>query len=196
MRVFRNHIHVASAAALLAFSIALPAAAGAAKAELSAVNIFNFAKVNGTYYRGGQPDGRDYADLAGLGVKTIIDLQNNGDSREASAAARAGLTLLRVPMSSTSVPSKAQIETFLRLVNDPANQPVYVHCKGGRHRTGIMTAIYRMAREGWTADRAYDEMLEYDFDYGWGHGRQKKFVFAYGAELDRTRPAVATATAQ
>ena len=39
---------------------------------------------------------------------------------------------------------------FLKIVNDPKNQPVYVHCVGGRHRTGVMTAIYRMTVDKWS----------------------------------------------
>jgi protein tyrosine/serine phosphatase len=48
-------------------------------------------------------------------------------------------------------------------VDDPANQPVYVHCVGGRHRTGVMTAIYRMIDDKWTPDRAFQEMKSYKY---------------------------------
>ena len=61
------------------------------------------------------------------------------------------------------------------------NQPVYVHCKGGRHRTGGMTAIYRIAHDGWTADQAFKEMQEYDFDNGifGGPGAQKRYIYDF-----------------
>ena len=65
-------------------------------------------------------------------------------------------------------------------MNDPANQPVYVHCQGGRHRTGIMTAVYRMTHDSWTADRAFDEMVHYQFKKGWvSHDTLKRFVFGF-----------------
>jgi protein tyrosine/serine phosphatase len=54
--------------------------------------------------------------------------------------------------------TEEQTASFLKLVNDAANWPVYVHCKGGRHRTGELTAIYRITNEGWTADQTYQEM--------------------------------------
>ena len=38
---------------------------------------------------------------------------------------------------------------FLKKKNDPANQPVFVHCQGGRHWTGTMTAVYRVTKDGW-----------------------------------------------
>ena len=74
-----------------------------------------------------------------------------------------------------------QTAYFLNVVNDPVNWPVYVHCKGGRHRTGHMTAIYRITHDGWTADQAYEEMKKYDFNdsiFG-GPSGQKKFVFEF-----------------
>ncbi|HSQ24775.1 MAG TPA: hypothetical protein VLN44_10195, partial [Pyrinomonadaceae bacterium] len=60
--------------------------------------------------------------------------------------------------------TKEQVTYFLSIVNDPANWPVYVHRKGGRHRTGAMTAIYRISHDGWTGDQAFNEMKEYDFN--------------------------------
>ena len=71
---------------------------------------------------------------------------------------------------------------FLQLVNDPANQPVYVHCAGGRHRTGVMTAVYRMTSDGWTADRAFKEMKDYKFGADFLHPEFKKFVYGYRLE--------------
>ena len=69
----------------------------------------------------------------------------------------------------------------MNLVNDPNNWPVYVHCKGGRHRTGALTAIYRITHDGWTAEQAFGEMKRYDFDHGFfgGPSAQKKFVFEF-----------------
>jgi protein tyrosine/serine phosphatase len=183
VRVF-NPFRAPAAALLIALALSAPAVAGAPAADrLAAITIENFGKVSDIYYRGSQPMGDDYADLKALGVKTIIDLTDEDD--KGRDAQRAGLRFVQIPMSSTTPPSQAQVDQFLDVVNDPASQPVYVHCKGGRHRTGTLTAVYRMANEGWTPDRAYEEMLKYDFDYGFGHGGQKKFVFAYGSELTR-----------
>ena len=66
-------------------------------------------------------------------------------------------------MNTRVVPTADQIETFLKILNDPENQPVCVHCVGGRYRTGVMTAIYRMTHENWAADRAFQEMTTYKF---------------------------------
>jgi protein tyrosine/serine phosphatase len=69
---------------------------------------------------------------------------------------------------------------FLQVVDDPANQPVFVHCVGGRHRTGVMTAAYRMARQGWTPDQAFQEMKSYKFGADFLHPEFRKFVFDFG----------------
>lgn len=193
MRV-SNPFRTLATALILAFAFATPGLATAPDREaLTRITIENFGQVNDMYFRGAQPEGRDYADLKAAGVKTIIDLTDaGGDNRP--AAARAGLQFFDLPMSSTSPPSAAQVDQFLRIVNDPANLPVYVHCKGGRHRTGTLTAVYRMAHDGWSSDQAYEEMLKYDFAYGFGHGDQKKFVFAFGR--DRAGAVAGTKTTQ
>lgn len=183
MLVF-NLFRAPAAALLIALALSTPVVAGAPATDRpAAITIPNFGQVSDAYFRGSQPRGDDYADLKALGVKTIIDLTDEDD--KGREARQAGLQFFQLPMSSTSAPSAAQVEQFLSIVNDEAYQPVYVHCKGGRHRTGTLTAVYRMANEGWTPERAYEEMLKYDFDYGFGHGGQKKFVFSYGEALSR-----------
>ena len=162
----------------------------------SQIRIENFGKVNEQYYRGAQPAGRDFADLKSLGVKLVIDLAREGDRYEASNVEAAGMRFVRIPLSTGDAPSNAAIDDFLKLVNDPANQPVYVHCMGGRHRTGALTAVYRMAHDGWNADRAFSEMKQYRFGADFLHPELKKFVYAYFSGLDKTRaPRILVATA-
>ena len=146
---------------------------------LSSVRIANFGAVNTNYYRGAQPVGRDYADLRALGVKTIIDFQKDGDRAEPGMVESLGMKYVRIPMTTRVIPTPQQVNEFLSIVNDPANQPVYVHCAGGRHRTGVMTAIYRMTGDGWTSQRAFAEMKQYNFGADYLHPEFKKYVFAF-----------------
>jgi tyrosine-protein phosphatase SIW14 len=84
-----------------------------------------------------------------LSVKTVIDLQEDGNVTEGQLVESAGMNAFdRIPMTTHEAPTREELTLFLRLVNDPANQPVYVHCAGGRHRTGVMTAVYRMTHDG------------------------------------------------
>jgi protein tyrosine/serine phosphatase len=158
----------------------------------SKVRIKNFGCINDKFYRGAQPKQEDYADLAAMGVKTVIDLQKDGDNREQQMVEASGMRFFRIGMSDKSRPANEQAELFLKIVNDPANQPVFVHCAGGRHRTGAMSAVYRMTHDGWSADQAFQEMKRYDFEYGFGHKPLKHYVYDYYTHLDRTGVVVNT----
>ena len=179
----------------LALSPVIVLTAAGAPGARSAITIDNFGEVGPAYFRGAQPEGADYAALAAFGIKTVIDLQRDGEVTEQQFVERAGMTFHRIPMTTHTAPTAQQIAEFLALVNDPANQPVYVHCAGGRHRTGVMTAVYRMAEEGWTSDRAFKEMKQYKFGADFLHSEFKQFVYAYRAEPKQKTPAGVIATA-
>jgi protein tyrosine/serine phosphatase len=157
---------------------------------LSRIHIGNFGKVNDSYFRGSQPKGADYADLAAIGVKTVIDLQADGPSNEAGFVKAAGMNFVRIGMTTTKAPTDAQVAQFFEVVNNPANQPVYVHCAGGRHRTGTMTALYRMTFDGWTPQQAYGEMKQYRFEGFPDHPVLRNYVYAYRPVAPVKQPAV------
>jgi protein tyrosine/serine phosphatase len=197
VRLNNNAARTYIAALLIALSLGAPAAAKGRAAgagstagalDLSSIRIDNFGRVDPMYFRGAQPQGRDYEDLAGLGVRTIINLtSDDAQPNEQAMAEHAGLKYFQIPMTTHEAPTPAQLTQFLKIVNDPARQPVYVHCVGGRHRTGVMTAAYRMTQDGWTADRAFKEMKDYKFGADFLHSEFKKFVYAYSAQrLART----------
>lgn len=173
------------------------AAIGIAAFDVARIGIDNFGKVSETYYRGSQPDGSDYGNLAALGVKTVIDLQEDGRAVERQLVESAGMKFYRIPMTTRKAPTGDDLTLFLQLVNDPLNQPVYVHCAGGRHRTGVMTAVYRMTHDGWTSDQAFKEMKQYDFGPDFLHPEFKQFVYSYRLEPDRifSEPAITAAHA-
>ena len=172
--------------------VAALASTAAASANLSQVRIDNFGRVNDNYYRGAQPEGRDYADLAAIGVKTLVNLtSDDADPGERAMTERAGMHYFQIPMTTHQPPTAAQLAEFMRIVNDPANQPVYVHCVGGRHRTGVMTAAYRMSEDGWTAERAFKEMKDFKFGADFLHSEFKDFVYD-----NQPQHAVVAATAQ
>jgi protein tyrosine phosphatase (PTP) superfamily phosphohydrolase (DUF442 family) len=183
-----------AAAVFLAFaSIATlgaePAGAGSGRADASAaavatrpIRIDNFGRISDTYYRGAQPEGDDYAALAALGVKTVINLTSDDAlAEEPGMVAGAGMKYVAIPMTTRVAPTTEQLTHFLAIVNDPANQPVYVHCVGGKHRTGVMTAVYRMTQDAWTPDKAFGEMKQYKFGADFLHPEFKKFVYGYKA---------------
>jgi hypothetical protein len=50
------------------------------------------------------------------------------------------------------------IDRLLAVLDDPTVYPVLIHCRAGLHRTGVMTAVYRMEYEGWSWRAALDEL--------------------------------------
>ena len=143
------------------------------------IKIYNFATVNDDYYRGGQPLGEDYAHLAAIGVKTVVDLTNEADGRddEEKMVEQYGMKYVHIPMKTRKTPTEAEIAAFISAVDEDGD--VYVHCVGGRHRTGVMTAIYRMTKDGLNGEQAFMEMKQYKYGPDFLHPEFKKFVYAY-----------------
>ncbi len=123
-------------------------ASTARMSEVPGVSIANFAKVNDHYYRGSQPTAEQFAQLKQFGIKTVIDLREDYKKDEEASVRDLGMNFFRIPLKTRVAATEEQTAYFLGLVNDPANWPVYVHCKGGRHRTGAMTGIYRITHDG------------------------------------------------
>jgi protein tyrosine/serine phosphatase len=171
--------------------LALAAAASAQQvltADNSAgvqVSIKNFGQMDARFYRGAQPGKKDYKDLAALGIKTVIDLRADPEPYEQQLVESLGMKYINIPMLDKKYPTPEVTEMFLKTVNDPATGKFFVHCAGGRHRTGAMGAVYRFQFYGWTFDQAYQEMKQYDFYTTWGHQAFKDFVEDYYA---RPRP--------
>ena len=149
--------------------------------EPSGVSIKNFGKVNEHYYRGAQPGPEEFVQLKTLGIKTVIDLRKDSVPGEPEMVRAAGMQYFNIPLRASRPATEEQTAYFLSLVNDPANWPVYVHCKGGRHRTGALTGVYRITHDHWTADQAYREMKQYDFESGLfgGPTSQKTYVYSF-----------------
>ena len=157
----------------------------------SNIKIKNFGKMDDRLYRGAQPKSEDYKDLAALGVKTVIDLQDGPTGYEKRDVEALGMHYVNLPMSDSSYPKQESIDAFLKLVNDPSTGVMFVHCAGGRHRTGVMGAVYRFNVNHWNLDQAYSEMKDYDFYTRFGHGDLKTFVEDYSRKM----PAPTTAAA-
>jgi protein tyrosine/serine phosphatase len=164
------------------------------KTDVSAVTIKNFGQMDERFFRGAQPKENDYSQLAALGIKTVIDLQNDPTAYEKRDVEALGMKYVNIPMSDKDYPDTAKIEQFLKLVDDPSTGKFYVHCAGGRHRTGVMGAVYRFNHYNWNYDQVYAEMKKYDFYTRWGHGDMKKFVQDYSVHFPKSQAVAAEGT--
>jgi protein tyrosine/serine phosphatase len=163
------------------------------KTDVSKVDIKNFGQMDDRFFRGAQPKENQYQELIALGITTVIDLQDDPTSYEKQNVEALGMKYINIPMSDKDYPASAKIEQFLKLVNDPSTGKFYVHCAGGRHRTGVMGAVYRFNLYNWNYDQVYAEMKKYDFYTRWGHGDMKKFVQDYATSF-QSRAQVQIAT--
>lgn len=128
--------------------------------------IARFATVvEGQVYRSGQPLGKDWDRLCSrYEIRSVINLrplsdrgEDNWFDEEQQAVTKHGLKWFDLPMPE-QWPTKDQADRVLAILSDPTNQPVLVHCKQGKDRTGIMTALYRIHVQGWSERDALDEM--------------------------------------
>ncbi len=123
-----------------------------------------FYKVSDTLYCGSEPTAKDKVQmLKDMGVKTIIDLRFfTGVKQEELWAKDIGVDYFHI---STGVlqPDEAKIKTVMAIVEDPKYQPVYVHCRTGCDRTGVIAGLYRVCNQGWTKEQAYKEMRSHHF---------------------------------
>ena len=170
-------------AVALIFSLSALALGKSKNVKFPNVRIKNFGQMDDRFFRGARPEDSDYATLAALGVTTIIDLTDNSRQYEEPAVKAAGLRYVNIPMEDKSYPSMDQVNQFLKVVDDPATGKFFVHCAGGRHRTGVVGAVYRFTHDKWNLDQALAEMDQYEFGSGYGHDKQRNFVRDYWQKL-------------
>jgi protein tyrosine/serine phosphatase len=182
--MIRTHLRNFTLALAAIMSFAVIAAAQTSPTEFPGIKIRNFGQMDENYYRGAQPNPDDYAALAQLGIKTIIDLRNDPTDYEKAAVEAAGMKYVNIPMSGWKKPKETAIKQFLDIVNDPDTGKFYVHCKAGIHRTGMTGAVYRFTKYGWDYDKAYREMKNYEFSSGLVHGALKSYVKNYAKRME------------
>jgi protein tyrosine/serine phosphatase len=153
------------------------------KSSFPNIKISNFGQMDANFYRGSRPKAEDFKNLAALGIKTVIDLTDNSRESEQPAVEAAGMRYVNIPIVDKAYPSTEQVNAFLKVTNDPSTGKFFVHCAGGRHRTGIMAAVYRFNHDHWNFDQAYAEMKQYDFYTSNGHGKQLDFVQDYWQQI-------------
>jgi uncharacterized protein (TIGR01244 family) len=130
-------------------------------AEVQAPGVPNFHQVNEHIFRGAQPTGQGWDSLAKLGVKVVVDLRRDNEdgdhslAAEAKAVQTAGMRYVSVPMNGLVAPSEAAVAKVLALLNSP--DPVFMHCKLGKDRTGTVIACYRISHDQWQNKKALDE---------------------------------------
>ncbi len=141
-----------------------------------------FHRLDANYTRGAEPASGGIETLSRLGIKTVVDLRSIYDHADdvGVATEQAGLRYYWLPLGVWDPATDAQAKEFLDLVTDESKGPFYVFCDDGLHRTGEMSAIYRVAHHRWSVEQALQEMDQVGFNpyyyslrgYVWTYARK------------------------
>jgi protein tyrosine phosphatase (PTP) superfamily phosphohydrolase (DUF442 family) len=149
----------------------------------------NLAEVAPGLWRSAQPSAAGFKNLKALGIRSVVSLRRLHSDRAAMAGL--GLRYFHIHFA----PWRAEDEdvvTFLKIVSDPKNQPVLVHCQHGADRTGTMVAIFRMYAQGWALNEALQELPRFGFHTIW----QNLMLYLQRLDVAALRAKVAAAPAR
>jgi|SRR5215216_2429447 len=155
-------------------------ATASAQDATSYAELPRFQQVSERLYRGAQPSAGGLSRLRELGINTIINLRgaSTGTRAEEAEARVLGLNYFNVGLPNWGRPQDARVQRILEIIAAPENGRVFVHCRTGVDRTGMIVALYRMTHEGWHSQDALAEadrdgmrriqfwMRDYTKDYG------------------------------
>ena len=127
--------------------------------------VRNFGKVNARLYRGAQPSPAGYPALKAIGVDTVVrlSLADDGGVSEEQDVTAAGMRYVSIPMTTARAPTDDQIRRFLTLLRDNPARVIFVHCKSGADRTGMVVALSRITFDHWSVEKAIDEMNAFHY---------------------------------
>jgi protein tyrosine/serine phosphatase len=123
--------------------------------------LSHLRRIDGHIYSGRQPKPEEFPELKQMGIKTVLDLRGGmfHAPREKKLVEAAGMQYVSMRLSGLFPPRHQQIASILAVLDDPARQPVFVHCRRGDDRVGMVIACYRMVHDRWTNQQAYEEAI-------------------------------------
>lgn len=146
----------------------------------------NLHRLTPTLYRSEQPSALGMKNLERLGIRTVINLRAfNHDDEEVRGTS---LRTERTKILTWRVDDRHVVEV-MRMLKNSENGPFLIHCQHGADRTGLMSAMYRMIEQNWSADEALKELT----DGGYGYHTVWRNILRYvrSADVERLRAAIA-----
>ena len=133
--------------------------------RLEVAGVPNLGRVSPTLLRGGQPTEEGMRALAARGVAVVVDLRDGAEqfAEEKALVESLGMRAVHLPLHGWRTPRREQVEAFLAILCANRDRTVFVHCRRGAERTGVMLAAYRLAADGWSAEHALAEMKAFRF---------------------------------
>jgi len=121
----------------------------------------NFGQVTPLLFRGAQPSNDGFGALAKMGVGIVVDLRGDSDA-ERERVTKLGMQYIAIPSQCSHMTDEG-VAKFLSILRDNPDKKIFVHCKYGVDRTGMMVAAYRISQQGWTAEESRREMETFGF---------------------------------
>lgn len=108
--------------------------------------VNNYLRATPYIGTGGSLEASGIPMLQMLGFKTIIDLNtaDEGAAAQGPMVEKAGMSFVHIPVP-TKAPTSEQVAEFAKIVENPVNYPILVHCESS-NRVGTMWALYRASK--------------------------------------------------
>ena len=156
----------------LIVSLLLPSLAICIESSSDGIPIPNFYRIEPWFYRGGRPNTEGIKTLRLIGVKTVVNLERGWFEREPpevreerQMAKEADIQFIHVPLHPFFKPGSDEVRKILSIVTDSAHYPIFIHCRRGKDRTGIIVALFRVLHQSWSVQRAYEELKSFGHRY-------------------------------
>ncbi len=133
--------------------------------KFAADGIPNFGVIDEHVFRGAQPTPLGFETLQRLGVRTVVRLSmgEEGSAAEEREVTQRGMAFVNLPWSTQHEPTPEQVVSYLTVMRNSRSERVFVHCKAGSDRTGVMVALYRITFNGWSPREAIAEMQAFHY---------------------------------
>ncbi|ODV67055.1 hypothetical protein HYPBUDRAFT_110306 [Hyphopichia burtonii NRRL Y-1933] len=125
----------------------------------------NFAPVINQIYRSSFPQPTNFAFLTKLKLKSVLCLiPEEYPEIHTNFFQNEGIKLFQLGMSGNKEPfvkiPHDLITEAIKIVLDPKNQPILIHCNRGKHRTGCLVGVLRRLQK-WSLTIIFDEYRKF-----------------------------------
>jgi predicted protein tyrosine phosphatase len=148
--------------------------------------ISDFGKVDDFLYRGGQPTEEGIEQLRKIGMDTVVDLRSELHGlieNEREHVEGLGMRFINLPGGGWSTPKEDEIVKFFALVREQPRKKIFIHCWLGGDRSGVFIAAYRICFDGWTPEKAVEEMRAFHYLEFW-HPNMKHYVLGFPERVE------------
>lgn len=129
---------------------------------MSLDEIINFAHLSENLLTSGQPDEKDFVEIAKAGVETVINLATSTSdlalADEPGTVRALGMEHLHIPVNWEN-PTQANLKDFMDALEARPDRKILVHC-ALNYRVSCFIALWKVLRQGENPDDAFKPLHE------------------------------------